>query len=268
MKCKCPTCEATEHVHNFVLLNGKLACETCLFDAIRENENVIAYEINASDWKMTKRIPSFFDANGLPSKIRVYDNGGETNDRYTIVFTGNYRQGGDFVYMGANSTGTYHGESKTQIDRPAYSHLGKTIDKNRLPRAVMNSIMETYCELWGFSWENETKELDVSFIPIRYHKGQRYISVDSKIFSHFSYEAHHDYDMSEILVPRSNYRIGDVVYEEKLNTIGVVLGCIGQHELRLDTDGMRCCEDLRPAKRSDINIPDVRVSRKLVELIK
>ena len=28
-----------------------------------------------------------FETDGIPKHIRVYDNGGETTDRYTIVFT-------------------------------------------------------------------------------------------------------------------------------------------------------------------------------------
>lgn len=118
------------------------------------------YELNLMKpiGKNKKRIKSFFDDNGHPKKIRCYDNGGESADRFTIVYTGNYREttGGDFYYLACDSHPCHpmgfgqHGGSDTQIDRPAYSHLGKKIKFSELPQAVQEWVIQDYLEFWGF----------------------------------------------------------------------------------------------------------------------
>ena len=113
---------------------------------------------NPNKWtkKNQKRFCSFFTPEGEPKMIRVYDNFGtklETNDRFTIVFTGRYRHktAGEFLYMGANTYGHYHESNNTQIDRPAYSHLGKKKTFNDLPERVQSAVIATYLDLWNFS---------------------------------------------------------------------------------------------------------------------
>lgn len=93
---------------------------------------------------------------GKPKYVRCYDNGGETADRYTVVFTGNYtsRTNRYHWYLGM-SANPFHplgigsfGESRTQIDRPKYSHLGKPIKFEDLPEKCQQNVREYYVDLW------------------------------------------------------------------------------------------------------------------------
>ena len=94
--------------------------------------------------------------NGIPRYIRCYDNGGETIDRYTAVFTGNYRKktGGEFWHL-CMSANPYHpqgmgqhGGSNDQIDKPTYSHLGKKINFTDLPADCQKLVLHDYIYLW------------------------------------------------------------------------------------------------------------------------
>lgn len=73
---------------------------------------------------------------GVPRYTRIYDNGGPdapdgSVDRYTVVFTGNYR-GRDGICRYVSMSGApfhpqgigQHGEQDRPIDRPRYGHLG------------------------------------------------------------------------------------------------------------------------------------------------
>jgi len=102
--------------------------------------------------------------NGIPRYIRCYDNGGETFDRYTVVYTGNYRRYITIelertrpryyqsIGMSANPFDPQgfglHGESNAPIDRPKYSHLGKKIKFEQLPDACKKAVMNDYVENW------------------------------------------------------------------------------------------------------------------------
>jgi hypothetical protein len=100
--------------------------------------------------------------NEQPKYIRVYDNGGETFDRYTVVFTGNYLKTGSdgvrrFQYVGMSENPYHpqgfcqHGESEWQpIDRPTYSHLGKKITFDKLPQDCQKAVLDDYASIWGF----------------------------------------------------------------------------------------------------------------------
>lgn len=88
--------------------------------------------------------------------MRCYDNQGESADRYTIVFTGNYRgRNGSCLYLGCNAHPFHpqgigmHGESPEPIDRPGYSHLGRKIAFEALPEDVQKLVLSDYRELWG-----------------------------------------------------------------------------------------------------------------------
>lgn len=93
--------------------------------------------------------------NGIPRYIRCYDNQGETLDRYTVVFTGNYRRntGGQFVYLGMSENPFQgigqHGYSNTQVDRPTYGHLGKKIQFSDLPKDCRLAVIQDYKDYWG-----------------------------------------------------------------------------------------------------------------------
>jgi len=93
--------------------------------------------------------------NNVPKYVRVYDNEGETYDRYTVVFTGRYRgRDESFIYLGMSSNPFHpmgfgnHGESETLIDTPSYKHLGKKVDFQELPEDCKKATVETYKKLW------------------------------------------------------------------------------------------------------------------------
>jgi hypothetical protein len=88
---------------------------------------------------------------GVPRYIRCYDNRGETADRYTCVYTG--RHGGNsYVGMSANPFHPQgvgqHGESRSPIDRPTYSHLGKKIRFENLPPDCQKVVVSDYKSIW------------------------------------------------------------------------------------------------------------------------
>lgn len=106
---------------------------------------------------MTKqqRVERFLPG-GNPRKVRCYDNGGETFDQYTVVFTGNYRHqtGGQFWYLGMSQYPFHpqgfgqHGEHSVQIDKPSYARLGKKIPFDSLSLDAQLCALQTYCNLW------------------------------------------------------------------------------------------------------------------------
>lgn len=97
--------------------------------------------------------------NGKPRWIRCYDNGGASIDRYTVVFTGRYKQntGGVFWFLGMSSNPFspqgfgQHGESEDQIDTPSYGHLGKKIKFEDLPEDCQKLVLKTYVYLWDIT---------------------------------------------------------------------------------------------------------------------
>lgn len=103
--------------------------------------------------------------NGKPRYIRCYDNNGETADRYTAVFTGNYTRNtsGEHWYLGMSGDPFHplgfgqHGSHRTQIDYPQYSHLGKKVTFESLPEPVQKCIMQTYLYLWDLTNEQGQK---------------------------------------------------------------------------------------------------------------
>jgi hypothetical protein len=100
---------------------------------------------------------------------RCYDNGGESIDRYTVVYTGRYRHltGGVSWYVGMNSA-PFHpqdfgqqGEGKdarcidcldgswggASIGRS--NHLGKRIPFAELPEDCQRLVVQDLVNLWG-----------------------------------------------------------------------------------------------------------------------
>jgi hypothetical protein len=101
-----------------------------------------------------------------PRYIRCYDNGGETADRYTVVFTGRYRKkhGDQFIYVGMSARPYHpqgfgqHGSSEHQIDvnkwgfAPAIgrkNNLGKRIPYSAMPADCQKLVMDDYADIWG-----------------------------------------------------------------------------------------------------------------------
>lgn len=107
---------------------------------------------------MNKRVESLLPG-GIPKYVRCYDNGGETADRYTVVFTGNYtrKTGGEHWYVGMSGNPFHplgigiHESSRTQIDRPSYGHLGKKIKFDDLTENCKLCVLQTYKELWDLN---------------------------------------------------------------------------------------------------------------------
>lgn len=96
-----------------------------------------------------------FMPNDIPRWIRIYDNLGETFDRYTVVFTGRYKgRDGICHYLGMSENPYHpqgfgqHGESQDVIDRPKYGHLGKKIKFTDLPEDCQRAVIGDYEEIW------------------------------------------------------------------------------------------------------------------------
>lgn len=105
--------------------------------------------------------------NGIPRYVRCYDNGGESADRYTVVFTGRWRKRGDnsarCQYVGMSGEPFHpqgfgqHGENERQIDvnksgfAPAIGrkcHLGTRIRFQDLPADCRKLVLQDYKEIW------------------------------------------------------------------------------------------------------------------------
>lgn len=113
---------------------------------------------------------------GVPRWVRVYDNGGESWDRYTAIYTGRYRHltGGSFWVRGM-SEHPFHpqgfgqmGEYDRQIDTndsgfaPAIgrkNHLGKRIRFEDLPEDAQRCVLMDYTELWDLTVDTGQKRL-------------------------------------------------------------------------------------------------------------
>ena len=96
---------------------------------------------------------------GKPRYVRCYDNGGETTDRYTVVYTGRYthKTNGSHLYLGMSSRPFHpqgvgqHGESDTQIDYPSYKHLGKKIKFDDLKEDCRQLVLQDYVDIWDIT---------------------------------------------------------------------------------------------------------------------
>lgn len=107
---------------------------------------------------------------GVPRYVRVYDNNNESVDRYSVVFTGNYRGTGAnrsaYQYLGMSAAPFHpqgfcqHGESQDQIDvnrsgfAPAIgrkNHLGKRITFADLPGDCQSVVMRDYRAIWNLN---------------------------------------------------------------------------------------------------------------------
>lgn len=119
----------------------------------------------------TKRYNNFMP-NNEPKNVRCYDNGGETGDRYTVVYTGRYRSqtGGEFVYRGMSENPFHpqgigqYGSSQNQIDVNAWgfapamgrkNHLGRRVAFSQLPDDCRKLVIRDYKELWSLNTERK-----------------------------------------------------------------------------------------------------------------
>lgn len=96
-----------------------------------------------------------YKPDGTPKYVRVYDNGGETVDRYTVVYSQmrdgwqryTLMSGAPFYPQGVCQHGEI--ESWRAIDRPRYGHLGRKIRYEDLPADCQRAVMQDYRAYWG-----------------------------------------------------------------------------------------------------------------------
>ena len=97
--------------------------------------------------------PNAYTSDMQPKYLRVYDNGGETVDRYTVVFTNTKNQGCNYLMMSGapfHPQGVgMHGWDSRPIDQPTYSHIGKRITFRQLPLDCQKCAMQDYEAFWG-----------------------------------------------------------------------------------------------------------------------
>lgn len=93
--------------------------------------------------------------------VRCYDNGGDTADRYTVVYTGRYRHlmNGHLLYVGMSNHPFHpqgvgmHAQSLDYIDNRGYgqlggyAHLGRRIDFDQLPPDCKKLVMSDCFDL-------------------------------------------------------------------------------------------------------------------------
>lgn len=105
--------------------------------------------------KSRRRVDAFVK-DGAPKKLRIYDNGGKTADRYTVVFTGRYLKMtmGEIWVLGMGvhpfhpqGIGT-HLTYREPPDVPSYKHLGKKIQFADLPEDCRKCVLQDYRYLW------------------------------------------------------------------------------------------------------------------------
>lgn len=112
--------------------------------------------MKARTFKALEKRRENFMPGGIPRKIRIYDNGGASFDRYTVVYTGNYRRTPrcQHQYVGMSENPFHpqgfgqHGESDDVIDYPSYKHLGKKIKWEDLPPNCQKLVIQDYMEIW------------------------------------------------------------------------------------------------------------------------
>lgn len=97
---------------------------------------------------------------GDPRYIAIYDNGGETTDRYTVIFTREVnadrvnRRPGSYFGLGMSGAPFWPQgfcqtfEYRYRVDKPTYKHLGKKIGFTDLPFDCQRAVMRDYIYLY------------------------------------------------------------------------------------------------------------------------
>jgi len=93
------------------------------------------------------------------------------------------------------------------------------------------------------------------------------IVVDPKKYAYFSYSPYLDRSGNETAtIPTAHdFKAGDVVYHKEHHSLGVVLGCICDRELRTDMDGMVCIENLVHATPAHFKMESVSIGEDLMK---
>jgi hypothetical protein len=112
--------------------------------------------------------------NGIPRYIRIYDNGGESADRYTCVYSGHYNNIGKSV-RGIHANKAYHYVAMSEapyshcgiglhgstewhccdVNKSGFApaigrknHLGKRISFSELPEDCKKLVVDDYKDIW------------------------------------------------------------------------------------------------------------------------
>lgn len=101
---------------------------------------------------------------GVPRWVRIYDSN-EPGDRYTVVFTGNWKGRTSSLYLGMSGAPFHpqgvcqHGESERAIDCRQGNwggvsvgrkcHLGTRINFADLPKDCQTAVLMDYRRLWN-----------------------------------------------------------------------------------------------------------------------
>lgn len=118
--------------------------------------------------KLQKRIEKLMP-NEVPKYIRCYDNGGESIDRYTVVFIGRYRHkfGGEGMYLAMNESPFHpqgfgqHGFFKDEspdVNKWGFAPmvhkkcgLGTRIRFSDLPKDCQTLVLQDYKQMWDLN---------------------------------------------------------------------------------------------------------------------
>lgn len=159
--------------------------------------------------------------NTVPRYLRVYDNSGQTFDRYTICFT-KKRVSGQFMHIGIGPSFYVHGFNDTPIDRPGYSHLGKPISFNDLPIDLRIQVLGEYVELWC-----EVDDVSPNEIHLVY---SMYMTKDGEVVdSPLGYAP--DYDHASLWLYNTDKAIG--CFPVLLNAQGHTCGVVNSNKNKL-----------------------------------
>ena len=103
-----------------------------------------------------------YDKDGTPFHVVCFDNGGETLDRYTVLFTGHYTHLTGGVSWGLNMNAApfhpqgigMHFEMFVEYDTEVnyveedFGHWGDIVPFSSLPEDCKRAVMQDYKEIW------------------------------------------------------------------------------------------------------------------------
>jgi len=91
-----------------------------------------------------------YNPDHTPARLAIYDNGGQTVDRYTVIFT--HKKVHGYWFGVCSSEGMYVSQwlqDPYRIDQPSYKHLGKKITFAQMPDCKLkNVILAEYKDIW------------------------------------------------------------------------------------------------------------------------
>lgn len=100
-----------------------------------------------------------FMPDGIPKNVRIYD-APDYMDRYTVVYTGNFKNRNRMCYVRSMSSNPTHPQGigmiedyDKPIDYPSYKHLGKKIAFKDLPKECQDLVIDDYIDFWGLKEE-------------------------------------------------------------------------------------------------------------------